>query len=234
MLSLVSCGLGEQEDKKGPAKEKIVEVKEPEVRYTTIMIFENEPFKEDLYIPNLREGDEIIIEVKGQSLQHKFSRVYNKNSISTWEEKICINLPFPKRKECFKVPKQGNCTSKFRDHVGINTSPIKFNQNSIDTRVTYLMGDQKLYFPPSKSSTEETFKAKLKVTKEMVEYSHDLHLRTLPRENKGNVKIGFLGFKKCDGILQPKFNAGISQKSHSVINSKEYEFLANVSIRYIE
>ncbi len=254
-LSLISCDLDESPSKESDKGNETITTdnpqlpppitgtpndneeepkEEPAIKHKTISIYEDEPFNKDLFIFNLRENDEVLIEIKGEYSKPNFSSVYIKKSKSSWLKRTCIDIPLGSRRHCFKVPVKGKCESKFRDPKKTTKFPVIFKQEFIDTSIKYSVSDQSSFFQPSKSDNDKIFRAKIKVTKEMLDFSNDLRIQVNPTQVEKKVRVGFLGFKKCEGVKKDNFKSNVNQKSRIVINKKTFQYLATVKIRYIE
>ena len=212
---------------------------EQDTRVTTTVI-EKEPLSdEELFIANLREGDEVYIEITGTYTQPKFSDEYIRNSTSTWKRRECYYddgrlPPFAKLTACYWVNSWGSCKSRFRDYQGKVKNKIIFGDISNGVKLSYFIGNKEYLIESNSSSDINTLKTKITVTKDIIRQSDSFSIKAYADEINDSTSTGFLGYVSCAGSGRHHFNPNVSTSSQSISNKKEYSYLVTARVKYIE
>jgi len=212
---------------------------EQDTRITTTVI-EKEPLSdEELFITNLREGDEVYIEITGTYTKPKFSDEYIRNSTSTWKRRKCYHddgrlPPFAKLTSCYWVNSKGSCKSRFRDYQGKVKNKIVFGDFSNGVKLSYFIGNKEHFIENNSSSDINILKTKITVTKDVVRQSDSFSIKAYADEINDSTSTGFLGYVSCAGSGRHHFNPNVSTSSQSISNTRIYNYSVTVRVRYIE
>lgn len=187
-------------------------------------------------------NDVLHFEVKGTETVPQFSDVYEKVFKSSWETEFCLNTDphyrdfsgIKNKTRCYKFPLNGNCHHRYRDNQREQVRPIEIPDDTSRLKLK-LKIDDKIY-PIGKIVKKEanTVKTMLIISSEMFNSVNKPAEAVLIIEkfDAENVKVGFLGFGKCDGVGKAKFNTSGPQDSSFFRVQKVQEFIVSASVEY--
>lgn len=203
-----------------------------------VIVIENEPLSnEEIFISNLLEGDEVLIEITGKYTKPKFSEEYTTESTSTWKERFCFsyddygNGQIPKAVSCYWQTKRGKCSSLFKDYLGQIKSNITFGDSSINPKLSYFIGSREFPIEQEQSYGQSTLKAKVNITERLVSNSSSFSIKAYPDEEINTIKSGFLGHLSCVGVGKNSFDPHVSTASENIPSTRQYEYFVTVKIR---
>jgi len=244
---ICSCGFDESEDKEKTSLQEIRPQRDQESSPTLNIevLFEREPLSDEkIFITDIKDGDELEIEITGHYKRPSFSEIYTRKSIATWKNKFCIpyndQFYYQRKKSatesCILIDAHGECSSSFRDYKGEVKDKVKFEKVFIDPRISYFIGNKEYFFNKNSSDDKYVFKSKITFNKENIKRDQSFYIKSYPDLTVSVVKVGFLEFLDCGptGKNAINFNPNISTTSYETSNIRTFNYSLSVKKKSFE
>ena len=192
----------------------------------TVAFLKGDEVSSRTFVTSVQAGDTIQIKVQGYRDVPKFLE-YTDVFKSSWLVEECHSSIYVGADRCRDKKKYGRCNLLYRKKDNNPELIIFENEESYPLRFT--LGE--MAYPLENVTLEGGWvTAELSVKEEMLEGGDDLYLDTLPEESLGEVRIGFLSYKKCNGLGEKGFYVSGPTNSEIVQNTARNIFRVFVGI----
>ena len=184
---------------------------------TQYVIFEDKAINEKTFVAQVKEGDEIILQVRGLKKTRKFSEIYRKVATSYWNDVECDSHGFIQHsniQDCVDIGVYGKCTALYRDYVGQIESTIEFPKEPENIPLQFILGDRSYRIDKINLHKKDFVEISFNIRSGMVDEADELYIQPI-YESHDSIQTGFLSYGDCPDRRKRKFKfLGITNSKH--------------------